>query len=101
MTVDDLKRRILESQEKDSFIYDRGVPEKILKEADCWKNDWFTVFNKLLRHIKKGDGAPDHNNINGKVVNDLIGNNKYMAIFFTPYPESRCLVYDFKIDSLQ
>ena len=101
MTVDKLKCRLLESQEKDGFIYSKGVPEKILDRARYWKEDWFTVFNKLLRHIKKGDGAPDHNNKDGKVVDNLLGNDRYMAVFFTPYPEGCYLIYDFKIDSLQ
>jgi len=100
MTVDKLKSRILESQEKDGFIYSKGVPEKILKWADYWKEDWFAVFNKLLRRIKKG-GAPDQNDKGWDVVNNLLGNNRYMAIFFTKYPQGHCIIYDFKIDSLQ
>ena len=99
MTVDDLKRRIVESQEKDCFIYDKGVPEKILEWARYWKDDWFTVFNKLLRHIKKGDGAPDNNNKDGKLVANLLDNKRYMAIFFVPHPEGYYIIYDFKIDN--
>jgi len=98
MIVDKLKRRILESQEKDGFIYNKGVPEKILKWADYWKDDWFEVFNKLLRRMKKDGGAPDNNNEGGQVVNNLLGKNKYMAIFFTKHPQGYCIIYDFKID---
>lgn len=97
MPLDELKRYIKES-EKD-FIYSRGSLNKILnEEANYWKHDWVTIFKRLLIRIKKGHGTHDPNNEKGKIVNDPISGNRFMAVFFEPMPEGSYFIYDFKLD---
>ena len=101
MIVDELKQCILESQENDCFVYAKGVPEKILKNAHFWKAQGLTVFKTLLKRIKRGDGTQDPKNFNGKIVNNLLGTKRFMAISFSPQSEEYYYIYDFKIDNLE
>jgi len=96
MPLDELKRYIKESEK--NFVYSKDSLKKILKGAECWKYDWVNTFKRLLIRIKKGQGALDHNNEKGRIVNDPLSGNRFMAVFFEPRPEGSYFIYDFKLD---
>jgi len=96
MPLDELKRYIKESEK--SFIYSRDALKKILNNTNYWKHDWVTAFKRLLIRIEKGRGTLDTNNKKGKIVNDSLSGNRFMAIFFEPKPEGSYFIYDFRLD---
>ena len=97
MVTEELKCYIRHSQENDRFNYSANALKRILKSAGGWKKDWLTVFMLILARIKKGYGTQDGANTTGRVVALPVDKARCMEVFFTPQPEKRYLIYDFKI----